>query len=151
MLATILLLAPALAGQLAMPPAGFTLNDSQYGNVTMTYDNVNAWRGVSSVSLPSNPCCGGGVNFALNYTLTKDATRSDWWLVTSYVAANSTTHCPVASNPGDPTNCSYWTRIEMAPPPPAASPSVTFAVNGTVPGTQAWPAYGSTTLKLNLP
>lgn len=143
----IALIASAALSQVPGPPATFPLEDSCYGKVTLAYDGVNAWRGVNVASLPSNPCCSGPVSFALHYTLTRDPSSSSWWLVTQYRTENFTTYCPVASTATDPPSCSYWTRIDMS----LSSPMVTFAVNGTAPGTQAWPAYRGVTLRLDLP
>jgi hypothetical protein len=141
-----LLMSAALLAQVPTPPNSFTLNDSYYGDVTLTKTNPRTWAGVNVVTLPANPCCAGPVTFALHYTLFFD-TASEWSLTMQYRTADFATHCPVASSPTDPTNAAYVSRVDLA----SGVRKVTFGVNGTAPGTQCWPAYRNVTLSLAIP
>lgn len=141
------LLVSALLAQVPNPPATFTLNDSYYGDVTLTKINAKQWSGTKVVSLPANPSC-GPATFPLRYWLVADGSPT-WEVTTQYRTANPVTNCPADAGTIDRF---FTARINPALRNPATGrPGTTFAVNGTTPGTQCWPAFRGVTLSLVLP
>lgn len=142
-----LLVSAALLAQVPTPPDSFTLADSYHGDVALTRINAKQWSGVKVVALPSSPSC-GPATFPLRYWVVADGS-SMWELTTQYRTANPNTNCPAAAGTIDRF---FTARIDPAVRNPATGrPGTTFAVNGTVPGTQCWPPYRNVTLSLAIP
>jgi hypothetical protein len=130
-------------------PSVITLADSYYGDCPLSYDQARlAWFGCKLVSLPANLSCTAVASFALHYTLSGNNTSTSWALVLQYKTANFTTRCPVASTCADATNQALNLVITVHC---SGTSSVSFTVNGTVPGTQCYPAFRNVTLSFTLP
>ena len=149
---TAMLVSAAMLGQVPAPPDSFPLRDSYYGDVTLTRvaSGARIWTGVNIVTLPANPCCAGPKTFALHYTLHGD-TSTRWNLVTQYRVSNYTTRCPIPSAAADPANQAFSREVDMTSRLASGYPGTSIVVNGSLPGTQCWPAYRYVTLTLVLP
>lgn len=130
-------------------PCDLTLNDSYYGDCTISWDGSNAWTGCKSVTLPSNASCPGPVTFGIHYTLTGSNSSNVWNLTVTYKTANLTTHCPAASTCADTTNQTLNLTITLTSCHGTFIKS--FSTGGGTPGTQAWPAFMTITLGVIFP
>ena len=138
-------------------PCVIDLTDSYYtttlGGPTVPLTYVPAslhWTGCAFWTLPNNASCAGPINFALNYTLNGDDGSTAWNLVMSYKISNFTTRCPIASVCGDATNQNFTRTLSLATCT-GIKATTSFAINGSLPGSQCWPSFRNVTLSVALP